>query len=92
MAVEVVAGTNDKPTIHVPGATYIETPCESHDGTVSISATDQFAAKHVTCQRIVEVARFFVDEDVPTLVPGVRVDDPDANETFGSVVQVRVGV
>ena len=89
MALIVVQGENHKPTVEVPGATYNSFPCESQGGAIG----QVYAAHtHHQCRRIVAVALFNVLEDIPTILAGVTVSDPDQDTNLFASGQLTLNV
>merc|ERR1711871_315854 len=82
--IQRVTGFNDPPVVTVPGATIVKMPCEDEP------ATKRHAAIERQCDRIVGVAMISIPEDTPYPIFGIKVDDVDAANTFGGVIEVSI--
>lgn len=91
LVVVVAAGRNDPPQVHLPGATYVDEPCDSRTGRVGLLAPQHPPPLSQQCRRIVSVSRIQAYEDETLAVEGVYIEDPDAEEA-GPGAQVDVEV
>ncbi|CAM9142464.1 unnamed protein product, partial [Choristocarpus tenellus] len=80
VVVIVASRHNDPPQVHVPGATYVEEPCEALDGRIGDPSPQHPAPRASQCRRITSVARLTVEEDVTSTIEGVYIEDPDVEE------------
>lgn len=91
VVVVVATGRNDPPQVHVPGATYVEEPCDSREGRIGLPAPQHPAPLPRQCRRITTVSRVQAYEDTVLALKGVYVEDSDVEEG-GTVAQVDVEV
>ena len=91
LVVVVASGQNDPPQVHVPGATYVEEPCDSRSGTVGFPSPQHPPPISRQCRRITNVDRIQAFEDTPLTLAGISIEDSDINES-GPSAQIHVDV
>lgn len=80
LVVVVASGKNDPPQVHVPGATYVEEPCESQAGRVGFPSPQHPPPVGRQCRRITTVDRIQTDEDETLAIEGIYIEDADFAE------------
>lgn len=91
LVVVVAPGKNDPPQVHVPGATYVEEPCDSLAGKVGFPSPQHPPPLARQCRRITAVNRMQTKEDDTLVIEGVYIEDADFDEA-GPGAQIDVGV
>lgn len=91
LVIVVAAGRNDPPQVHVPGATYVEEPCDSREGRIGFSSPQHPPPLPRQCRRITAVNRVQAYEDTVLVLEGVFVEDSDVEEG-GTGAQIDVEV
>ena len=91
LVVVVSTGQNDPPQVHVPGATYVEEPCDSRSGRVGFPFPQHPPPVSRQCSRITHVNRMQAFEDTPLILAGIYVEDSDIHES-GPSAQIDVDV
>lgn len=87
----MAAGRNDPPQVHVPGATYVDEPCDARAGRVGFLPPQHPPALARQCRRITTVDQIQTHEDTALALEGVYVEDSDVDEA-GSGAQIDVEV
>lgn len=91
LVVVVAAGRNDPPQVHVPGANYVEEPCDSRTGRIGNPSPQHPAAFARQCRRITDVDQIHAYEDTIVALKGVYIEDSDVNEAgMGAQIDVEV--
>ena len=91
LVVVVASGKNDPPQVHVPGATYVEEPCDSQAGRVGFPSPQHPPPVARQCRRITTVDRIQTNEDETLAIEGIYIEDADFNEA-GPGAQIDVDV
>lgn len=91
LVVVVASGKNDPPQVHVPGATYVEEPCDSQAGRVGFPSPQHPPPIARQCRRITTVDRIQTNEDETLAIEGVYIEDSDIAEA-GPGAQIDVHV
>ncbi|CAM9224808.1 unnamed protein product, partial [Ectocarpus fasciculatus] len=91
LVVVVASGRNDPPQVHVPGATYVEEPCDSQSGKIGLPSPQHPPAIGRQCRRITTVDRIQTNEDETLAIEGVYIEDADFHEA-GPGAQIDVDV
>lgn len=91
LVVVVAAGRNDPPQVHVPGATYVQEPCDSRSGRVGFPSPQHPPPVSRQCSRITNVDRIQAFEDTSLTLAGIYVEDFDIHES-GPSAQIDVEV
>lgn len=91
LVVVVAPGKNDPPQVHVPGATYVEEPCDSPTGKVGFPSPQHPPPVGRQCRRITTVDRLETKEDDTLEIEGVYIEDVDFDEA-GPGAQIDVEV
>jgi hypothetical protein len=88
----VSAVVNHNPNLRLPGATYVQLPCDSQDGQIGEHITINILPKPRQCERIVAVEIFHVKEDEVTAIPHVSIEDTDdsSREFFFDTYEVTL--
>lgn len=91
LVVVVASGENDPPQVHVPGATYVEEPCDSLAGKVGFPSPQHPPPVARQCSRITTVERIQTIEDDTLEIKGVYIEDVDFDEAGpGAQIDVKV--
>lgn len=91
LVIIVASGKNDPPQVHVPGATYVEEPCDSQAGRVGFPSPQHPPPIARQCRRITIVDRIQTNEDETLAIEGIYIEDPDFAETGpGAHIDVHV--
>lgn len=91
LVVVVAPGRNDPPQVHVPGATYVEQPCDSRSGRVGFPSPQHPPPIVRQCRRITTVDRITTGEDETLEIGGIYIEDSDVHEA-GPGAQIDVHV
>jgi ELWxxDGT repeat protein len=73
----VVTGINHAPSWNLPGATYIDQPCQSIGSSEGESREVNRNVIPTTCHHIDHVDIFYITEDTPTNIVNVSINDAD---------------
>ena len=81
----VLPGINHRPSVSVPGATYVAIPCQSQDGQEASTQIIYHRGVLEQCERIVSIDIMHLDEDTVAVIPGVVISDVDEKDRkFGN--------
>ena len=91
LVVLVASGRNDPPQVHVPGATYVDEPCDSREGKIGFPPKQHPAPLARQCRRITTVDRIRTNEDMEIILEVIYIEDADVNEA-GPGAQIDVEI